>query len=59
MLELKTEGELSIIESDWCISEVFDILNPIKIERSGMTEDSRGVYKLIYLLKEENKKWKL
>ena len=55
MEELVIEGNNAIIVSDYCKTQKFQLSNPVKVERAGIAESGKGVYKLVYLLEEESK----
>jgi len=52
---MKTIEDSTIIESDFNITEPFDITKPNLIERVGMDENLNGIYTLTYVLKEKTK----
>jgi hypothetical protein len=55
MITLIQQNEETTIESDYITTEPFELNQPTRIERVGMLQDGRGVYKLTYLLDEKEK----
>lgn len=55
MEELIVDGNDAFIVSNYCKTKKFQLNNPVKIERVGLTENLKGVYNLIYVLGEEKK----
>lgn len=55
MEELIIKGEDAIIVSDYCKTKKFQLSSPVKVERAGLCESLKGVYKLVYVLEEEKK----
>jgi|WetSurSiteA1Bulk_404760.scaffolds.fasta_scaffold213649_3 hypothetical protein len=53
MLKLEKEDNDFIIISNYCKTKKFDLTKPVLIEREGLSENLKGVYKLVYLLEEE------
>ena len=55
MDELVIEGDEAYIKSEFNETERFNLKSPTQVLRAGVAENGKGVYKLVYLLKEITK----